>query len=103
MSENPEKTEKQLTVNDPVSPEELQRIGALTGARYDVADRMLDLEQQKVTLLVTARQIDDEKNKLFNKILIDRGLPPGTPIELDSETGALKVHQRPGPPAEQPS
>lgn len=90
-----ETTEKKLTVNDPVDGETLRRIGDLTGARYDVAERLLDLEQQKVTLLVTAKQIDEEKARLFNKILLDRGLPPGTPIELDAESGAITIHQRP--------
>lgn len=93
-----EKTEKKLTVNDPVDPETLKRIGDLTGARYDVGDRLLDLEQTRVTLLVTAKQIDEEKGRLFNKILLDRGLPPGTPIELDAQTGAISVAQRPQPP-----
>jgi len=105
-----EKTEKKLTVNDPVDAETLLRIGELTGARYDVGERMLDLEQAKVSLLVTAKQIDDEKARLFNKILLERGLPPNTPVELNSDTGAIVVHQRPAPtdarptpPGEQPS
>lgn len=94
-------SEKKLTANDPVNAETLKRIGELTGARYDVADKLLDLEQHRVTLLVTAKQIDEEKGRLFNKILLDRGLPPGTPIELDGETGAITIHQRPGAPQEQ--
>ena len=101
MSE--EKAEKKLTVNDPVDAETLARIGELTGARYDVGDRMLDLEQAKVSLLVAAKQIDEEKAKLFNKILLERGLPPGTPIELDSTSGTIKVHGHAAPAASQPS
>ena len=94
-------SEKKLTVNDPVAPEQLQRISDLTGARYDLADRLLDLEQQKVGLLVSARQVDEEKAKVFNKILMDRGLPPGTPIEIDGQTGMIAVHrQAPAPVAE---
>lgn len=98
MSDTPA-TEKKLTVNDPVPPELLRRIGELTGARYDLADRLLDLEQQKVSILVSAKQIDDEKTRVFNKILMDRGLPPNTPIEIDGESGLIKVHQLPTPPA----
>lgn len=93
MSDTPT-TEKKLTVNDPVTPEQLKRIGELTGARYDLADRLLDLEQQKVGILVSAKQVDEEKNRIFNKILMERGLPPGTPIEIDGETGVLTVHQQ---------
>ena len=95
-----EKTDKKLTSNDPVDAETLGRIGELTGARYDVGERMLELEQAKVTLLVTAKQIDDEKSRLFNKVLLDRGLPPNTRIEMNSETGVIKVL---GTPGEKPS
>jgi len=93
-----ETTDKKLTVNDPVDAETLGRIGELTGARYDVGERMLELEQAKVSLLVTAKQIDDEKARLFNKVLLERGLPPNTRIELNSDTGEIKVHATPGVP-----
>lgn len=98
MSDTPT-TEKKLTVNDPVAPEQLKRISELTGARYDLADRLLDLEQQKVGILISAKQVDEEKNRIFNKILMDRGLPPGTPIEIDGETGAVTVQRAPAPQA----
>ena len=86
-------SEKKLTVNDPVPTDLLKCIGELTGARYDLADRLLDLEQQRVGILVSAKQVDDEKARVFNKILMDRGLSPGTPIEIDGDTGAITVHQ----------
>ncbi len=98
-------TEKKLTMNDPVDPSTLKRLGELTAARYDLADKLLDLEQQKVGILVGAKQIDDEKARLFNKLLMERGLPPNTAVEIDSESGLITVHQRQAAsaPAEAPA
>lgn len=81
---------RQLTINDPVTPEDLQRLAEVQGRRLEIADALLDLEQEKVRLLVQARQIDEQKNQLFGKIVTDRGLPQGFPVEIDAKSGLVK-------------
>ena len=90
MRMSPE-TEKKLTLNDPVNAAELQRLAELQGRRFEIGDALLDLEQEKVRLLVQARQLDDQKSQLFQKIVTDRGLPAGLPVEVDAKTGLVKA------------
>ena len=85
-----EETQK-LTVNDPVDTETRKRLEELGGARYEVADKLLEMEQEKVKLLVAANRLDEERNRTFEKILLDRGLAPTTPIEIEAQTGNLRV------------
>ena len=84
-----ESDSQKLTIIDPVDPAELQRLGELQARRYELADALLDLEQEKVRVLVQARQVDDLKTQLFTKIVTDRGLPAGFPVEIDAKTGLV--------------
>jgi len=95
MSQDPER--KSLTINDPVDAADLQRLGDLQAKRYEVADMLLSLEQDKVKLLVQARQIDDMKSQLFTRIVTDRGLPAGFAVEIDAKTGMLVPMEPQGP------
>lgn len=90
---------KKKTINDPVEPETVKQLADLTAARYDAADALLELEQRRVTILVSAKQIDDEKARVFNRILLERGLPPGTPVEIDGQTGQIVVRGNEDKPA----
>lgn len=94
MSRDPE---TKLTLNDPVAPDDLQRLAELHQRRLDLGDTMLDLEQEKVKVLVQARQLDDQKSQLFTKIVTERGLPAGFPVEVDAKTGILKALAPQGP------
>jgi hypothetical protein len=94
MSQDPE---KKLTLNDPVSPDDLQRLAELQHRRLDLGDTMLDLEQEKVKVLVQARQLDDQKSQLFTKLVTERGLPAGFPVEVDAKTGIIKALTPQGP------
>lgn len=82
---------KKLTPNDPVDAETRKKLEELGAARYDVADKMLELEQEKVKILVAANRIDEERNRIFEKILMDRGLAPTTPVEIEAQTGVIRV------------
>lgn len=82
---------QKLTPNDPVDDETMKRLSELHDARLKVADRVLDLEAEKIRLMVAVRQIDSEKNRTFEKILVDRGLPPGFPVNIDGTTGKLQL------------
>lgn len=80
---------KRLTPADPVDKETLQRLGELQTARLQIADRLLDLEQEKVGLIVAARDVKREVDRTFEKILVDRGLPPSARVEIDGQTGRI--------------
>jgi hypothetical protein len=88
MDTQTEITEKK-TLETPVSAEDLAKFAQLQGARLQVAERVLDLEQEKVRALRAAASIDSERQKLFEKILTERGLPAGFPVEIDSKTGLM--------------
>jgi hypothetical protein len=89
-----------LTMNDPVDAATLQRIGELFARRHQLGDMMLDIEHEKVKVLVESRRVDDERRKLFAHILTSRGLAPDAAVEIDSETGKLSL---PLPQVRQPS
>jgi hypothetical protein len=80
-----------LTLNDPVDASTVQRIGELLTRRHQLGDMMLDVEQEKVRILVESRRVDDERTKLFANILTSRGLSPDTSIEIDPNNGKLSL------------
>lgn len=86
-----EQEKKRLTVEDPVDEETRSRFTSLQDARLRVGDHLLNLELEKVKLIRSASAIDNERQKLFEKILIDRGLSPSQPVTIDSATGQIKV------------
>lgn len=87
--------EAKLTVESPVDQETRARLEDLRGVRSDIADKLLSLEQEKVRLLVAANRVEEDFGKVFEKVLLDRGIAPNTPVEIDSNTGALRVMRQP--------
>lgn len=83
--------DKKLTIQDPISAETLERFQQLASARAQMAEQYVDLDNEKIRLQVAIRQIDQEKQKLFEKELIDRGLTPTTPVRVDGATGAITL------------
>ena len=83
--------ETKLTPNDPVEPEALKQLDALQTARIEIAQQMLMLEQDKVRLLASAHAVDEQVQRTFERILVDRGMDPGTRVTIDSKTGKLEV------------
>lgn len=88
---------KKLTIADAVSPEDLARFAELEGARSQIAVRLLELEQEKIRTLRAASNVDTEKQRLFEKVLIERGLPPTAPVEIEASTGRIKLVDGPAP------
>lgn len=84
-----DKAPKTIGPLDPVDSETLKRLEEIRDARVRIGGQLLDMETKKVQLLVAARQLDVEEQRYFEKILIDRGLPPNTSIEIDTDTGVL--------------
>jgi len=89
---------QKLTLDDPVAPEVLQQLGQLQAARSELCDRNIMLDNEKIQLLAAVKRVDDQKTRLFEAILVERGLAPRTEVEIDRRTGKLKVLQPPGPP-----
>jgi hypothetical protein len=91
---------KRLTPNDPVPMDTLQAFGHIEDARVRIALEILGVEQRKVQLLAAAKKVDEQHTRLFETILVERGLSPKTRVDIDSRTGALKVldSEPPTPP-----
>ncbi len=87
--------QRRLTTDDPVSMEQLNRLRLLQESRLDVSDRFMTLEQEKVKLLAAARRIDEEKQRVFQGILVERGLDPHAMVEIDASSGKLKLISEP--------
>ena len=90
-------TKQPLTPNDPVSPEALKKFEELDGARYELGLRLLELEQERVRILAAAHQVDQQRQRLFEQVLVERGLQPGTPVSINEKTGEIKVLETPKP------
>lgn len=82
---------KRLTPNDPIDVETLARISELESTRARLGLQLLDIEDDKVKILVSSRRIDEEKQRIFEKALMERGLPPNTPVEINANTGLIHV------------
>lgn len=80
---------KVLTIEDPIDEETLERFKTLQGVRMQCAERLLDLEQEKVRTLRMAAGIDQDRQKVFEAQLVARGLPPNFPVEIDAITGKI--------------
>jgi hypothetical protein len=92
-----EETPRKLTVDDPVDLEGLERFNKLESARHEVALRLLEIEQERVRLLGAAHEVDKQTQRLFEKILLDRGLKPNSPVDINSTTGKITVRTPPKP------
>jgi hypothetical protein len=90
---NPTISEKKLTIDDPVEPELLAKFGQLQQARMQCAERLLDLKQEEVRVLRAAANVDAERQKIFEGLLLSRGLPPNFPVEIDAKTGKMNAIQ----------
>lgn len=94
---------KKLTLDDPVDPETMQKLAELHDAKNKIANHLVDLENEKVRLLVACRQIDSERNRLFERVTTERGLPPGFPVTVEAESGKITANAKipdepPAPP-----
>jgi hypothetical protein len=86
---------RKLTTQDPVDAETLGKIERLQNTRLQLADRLLDLEQEKVRVLRTVSAVDTERARVFEEINVSRGLAPNFPVEIDAKTGKLTPLQAP--------
>lgn len=91
-----EQTEKKLTLEDPMSAETLKKLEQLSSTKLQLCERYVELEDEKVRCLVGIRQLDQEKQRVFEKELMDRGLAPNTPVEVNAKTGKIALVKEDG-------
>jgi hypothetical protein len=82
---------KKLTPSDPVPPEVLHELTSLEEAHYTVGMKLLTLEEDKIGLLAASRQITIQKKRVFEAILMERGMEPTLNVEIDHKTGKINV------------
>lgn len=95
-----EQDSSKLTIDDPIDGDTLKRFEELQTLRMQFSDRLLDLEQEKIKVLRAATGLDMERQKLFESVLVTRGLPPTHPVEIDAKTGLIKLLKPLDPPVE---
>jgi hypothetical protein len=100
MKMSDETSESKLTINDPVDQETLTKFSQLQTARLQLSERLLDLEMEKVRTIRAATQVDTERQRLFETVLLARGLAPNAPVEVDAKTGIIKSLLTSGPPSD---
>jgi hypothetical protein len=90
MDTQVESEQKRLTIDDPVDAETRSRFTVLEDSRLRIGEHLLNLELERVKLIRAASAIDTERQKVFERVLIERGLSPSQPFSIDSETGQIK-------------
>ena len=90
--------DEKKSTKDPINPEVLARLTEMDAQKQVLAQKLLELELEKVSLLGAARRIDVEFKETFAKVLEERGISPGTPVSIDSQTGVLRTAETPTEP-----
>lgn len=91
----PQAPQKRLTLDDPVGKEALDKLAELETTEINTALQLMAIKQEEVKLLAVGRRVEDERHRIFEKLLIDRGLAPNTPATIDSTTGKITVVRPP--------
>lgn len=81
---------KTLTVNDPVEKEVVQQLAEMERARMQLVDRNAYLDLEKDRTLGALRGLESQHRKIYEKILLTRGLDPTTVVQID-EDGKIEV------------
>lgn len=103
MNEQTNGTERRLTINDPVSQETVQQLRQIQAAQADLGLELLRLEQRRIQVLAVAKKLDEQHQRVFQGVLVERGLDPTTPVELDGTSGKITLKKSPDAEAAQPS
>jgi len=82
---------RRLTIDDPVDAESRARFVVIQESRLRVSERLMDLELERVKLIRSVSALDNERQKLFERILIERGLSPSQRVSIDAETGQIRA------------
>ena len=81
------------TLDDPISPEVMGELDSLIASRVVACEQVVELEQRKVRLLVAIQKLDQQKSKVFERELMDRGQSPTASVYIDEKTHRLVLNQ----------
>lgn len=81
----------QLTIDDPMSEEVFKKLHELRALRTQLCEQNTDLDMEKIRLQVAIRQLDQEKDRLFESELAARGIPSTTTVEIDPTTRKISI------------
>ncbi len=87
--------EKRLSLEDPVGKETLDKLAELETTEINTALQLMAIKQEEVKLGAVGRRIEDERQRIFQKLLMERGLAPNTPATIDSTSGKITVVRPP--------
>lgn len=91
MAEDKAVEKPRLTVDDPVPTETLKQFGQLEAANMQLSLRLMSLEKEKVLLLASSKRVDEQHQRLFESVLVERGIAPGTPADIDAKSGKVTL------------
>lgn len=90
------------TVSDPVEQKTLSELRELDDSLTDLSRKLLEFEQEKIRLLSAAHQLEAQKQRIFEMILVERGLSPMAKVNINATTGVLELFPSPSSPFEAP-
>lgn len=102
MSDQTNGDARRLTLEDPVPPETLAAFRQIKGAQSEIGLELMALEERKIQLLAGNKKLREQHDRLFHAILMERGLPPQTPVEIDGKSGRVLV-RTPEAPSPEPA
>ncbi len=85
---------QRLTIDDPIAQEALQQLSALHNARVELSERNASLDLEKIGVLAALRRLDEQKQQLFQSLLVERGLAPDTEVTINPRTGKVQLLRR---------
>jgi len=91
-------SQKRLTLEDPVDPEVLTHLEVLHNHWMDLAERNARLDQEKIQILAALKRLDDEKQKVFEAVQVERGISPTKMVSIDPKTRCVKILNPDQPP-----
>jgi hypothetical protein len=89
--QNESNQKKQLSLEDPVDPGTMAQLSRIHQSQAQIAERLARMELEKVRLMRAFSGMDTEQQKIFDDLLISRGLPPNLPVEITAGTGKIKL------------
>jgi hypothetical protein len=89
MTTESTETPTSKTINDPVDPQVLQILDALSNTKQELAVRLAEMEMEKLDLLGALRKVQREFEAQIQRILSERGLDPQEPIQINPKDGTI--------------
>jgi hypothetical protein len=79
-----------LTIDSPVGKDVVDKLEEMERARLVLSDRNMQIDVEKLRILNAVQGIEREHRKIYEKILLDRGLDPTLRVTVD-ETGKIEL------------